>query len=120
MERLVSPIPGRKGLSKGLMERMMAAMEPVSWESRLKGKGEAEHPLNDADVGLEPAHALLQATEAIFQSVETLFDLVATPVDLTEAPIDLVKTRSGLPLAGNGRSRGPRLSSSAPALLSAS
>jgi hypothetical protein len=102
------------------MERMMAAMEPVSWESRLKGKGEAEHPLNDADVGLEPAHALLQATEAIFQSVETLFDLVDTPVDLTEAPIDLVKTRSGLPLAGNGRSRGPRLSSSAPALLSAS
>ena len=109
VERLVSPLPGRKGLSRGLMESMMAAVEPASGESRLKGKGEAEHPLNDADVGLEPAHALLQATEAIFQAIKAIFQSVETPVDLIAAPIDLVKTRSDLPLAGNGRSRGPRL-----------
>ena len=36
VERLVSPLPGRKRLSRGLMVTMMAAVEPVSGESRLK------------------------------------------------------------------------------------
>jgi hypothetical protein len=35
VERLVSPLPGRKGLSGGLMESMMAAVEPASGESRV-------------------------------------------------------------------------------------
>jgi hypothetical protein len=34
VERLVSPCPGRKELSRGLMESMMAAAEPASGESR--------------------------------------------------------------------------------------
>jgi hypothetical protein len=36
VERLVSPLPGRKGLSRRRMESMMTAVEPASGESRLK------------------------------------------------------------------------------------
>jgi hypothetical protein len=39
VERLVSPLPGCKSLSRGLTESMMAAAEPVSGESRLREAG---------------------------------------------------------------------------------
>ena len=58
VERLVSPLPGRKGLSRGLMVSMMAAVEPGSGESRLDEKGIGS-PVDDiAGKLLEAAYEL--------------------------------------------------------------